>query len=395
MPTAPAAKKHRAGWPRHYTIMLLLFAAVFISYIDRTNISVASIAMHDELGWTETDKGLVLSSFFVGYMLFMAASGALANRFGGWLVLGLAVLWWSAWTMLTPVAAASSLSALVAARIALGLGEAAVFPASMNMISRWMPPTLRSRATTLLVSALSLGTLFSLPVTGWMVKSYGWHWPFYVFGLAGLVWYAVWFALARDPVDGIAVQRPEAPRHRAAIPWKRLLSLPPVWAIIVGHFASNWSLYMVLAWLPSYFKSTFGVTLANAGLLSAAPWLASFVAANLAGVWADRLLTQGHSAGFVRKLMQTVGLVGGATFLLLVTTATTATSAVVLMCFATGVCGLLHGRVCAQLPGHRAKVRRRDLGAQQYRRHDSRCGRGLRDGLARGPHRHFRGAVLR
>ena len=92
----------RTGWPRYYTVVLLLFAAVFISYIDRTNISVAAIAMQDDLGWTETDKGLVLSSFFVGYLLLMAVSGALANRFGGWLVLGVAVLWWSAWTALTP-----------------------------------------------------------------------------------------------------------------------------------------------------------------------------------------------------------------------------------------------------------------------------------------------------
>ena len=57
------------AWPRYYTVVLLLFAAVFISYIDRTNISVAAIAMKDDLGWTETQKGIVLSSFFVGYLL--------------------------------------------------------------------------------------------------------------------------------------------------------------------------------------------------------------------------------------------------------------------------------------------------------------------------------------
>ena len=82
------------GWPRYYTVVLLLFAAVFISYIDRSNISVAAIAMQSELGWTETDKGKVLSAFFVGYLLMMTASGVLANRYGGWLVLGIAVVWW-------------------------------------------------------------------------------------------------------------------------------------------------------------------------------------------------------------------------------------------------------------------------------------------------------------
>jgi len=291
--------------------------------------------MQAELGWTETDKGLVLSSFFMGYLLLMVVGGVLANRYGGWIVLGLAVIWWSVWTILTPPAAMTSLTALVAARIALGLGEAAVFPASINMIARWVPTMHRSRATALLASAVSLGTVFSLPVTGWLVRAYGWHIPFYVFGVVGLVWYAAWFVWARNPADAdVTAPAPQVPRE--PIPWRRLLTLPAVWAIVVSHFASNWSLYIVLAWLPSYFKTTFGVSLANAGLLSAAPWLVCFVMANVAGAWADRLLRSGRSAGFVRKLMQTIAAVGGASFLLLVTTATTPTVAVVLMCFATG-----------------------------------------------------------
>jgi ACS family sodium-dependent inorganic phosphate cotransporter len=334
MMPAASVKKSRTAWPPYYTVVLLLFAAVFISYIDRTNISVAAIAMKDELGWTETDKGVVLSSFFVGYLLLMAASGALANRYGGWLVLGIAVVWWSAWTMLTPPAAMMSLTALIVARIALGLGEAAVFPASINMIGRWVPPERRSRATALLVSAISFGTLVSLPVTGWLVREYGWHLPFYLFGAVGLVWYVAWHLFARD--DRHQHEAKPAAIEQRSIPWRRLLALPAVWAIIVSHFASNWSLYLVLAWLPSYFKSTFGVSLANAGLLSAAPWLVSFVMANVAGAWADRMLKAGRDAGFVRKLMQTIALVGGAVFLLLLTRATTPATAVLLMCCSTG-----------------------------------------------------------
>jgi ACS family sodium-dependent inorganic phosphate cotransporter len=114
-----------------------------------------------------------------------------------------------------------------------------------------------------------------------------------------------------------------------------LLRLPAVWAIIVAHFASNWGLYVLLAWMPSYVKTTFGVSLASAGVLSAAPWLVNFLAANFAGAWADRMLRAGRSAAFVRKLMQAIALVGGAVFMLLLTRATTPTEAVVIMCFAT------------------------------------------------------------
>src|SRR3954470_23165666 len=111
----------RATW---YNVVLLCGAAVLISYLDRTNISVAAIPMQGQFGWTETVKGWVLSSFFIGYLAFMAARGALANRCGGKIVLGVAVLWWSVFTALTPPAALLSLPALIAARIALGIGEA-------------------------------------------------------------------------------------------------------------------------------------------------------------------------------------------------------------------------------------------------------------------------------
>ena len=100
-------------WPAHYLVVLLLCAAVFISYVDRTNISIGAIAMQAQLGWNETQKGLVLSSFFIGYILMMLAGGALAYRYGGRIVLGVAVIWWSLFTALTPAAAVLSLSALV------------------------------------------------------------------------------------------------------------------------------------------------------------------------------------------------------------------------------------------------------------------------------------------
>jgi len=96
-------------------------------------------------------------------------------------------------------------------------------------------------------------------------------------------------------------------------------------------------MYMLLAWTPSYFKHTFGVTLASAGVFSAAPWLAAFSMANVAGNVADRLLCAGRSVTAVRKLMQTIGLAGGAIFLLQLPHAASISTALVLLCCATGV----------------------------------------------------------
>ena len=62
-----AALRLTQYWPRRYTLVLLSFAAVFICYMDRVNISVAIIPMATELGWNSEQQGRVLAAFFVGY----------------------------------------------------------------------------------------------------------------------------------------------------------------------------------------------------------------------------------------------------------------------------------------------------------------------------------------
>jgi ACS family sodium-dependent inorganic phosphate cotransporter len=327
--SSPSVAARRPAW---HTVVPLCGAAVFISYIDRTNISVAAIPMQAEFGWTETAKGWVLSSFFVGYLVFMTAAGALANRYGGKLVLGAAVLWWSLFTALTPPAALTSFSALIGARIALGLGEAAVFPASINMIGRWVPAEHRSRAVALFASALSVGTMISLPITGWLVRAYGWSVPFYAFGAVGIAWAVAWFTM----VSSGRSPHVEPPATDRTIPWRRLLKSSAVWAIIIDHFCGNWALYVLLAWLPSYFKATFNVSLASAGLLSAAPWAVYFVMGNVAGWLADAMIRKGRSVTFVRKTVQIGSLVSCGAFLMLLQLASTPGVAMVLMCGAAG-----------------------------------------------------------
>lgn len=332
---------------KRYAVVGMCFAAVFVCYIDRVNISVAAIAMQSEFGWTETTKGLVLSSFFVGYMLTMAVAGWLADRFGGKLVLGLAVIWWSLFTVLTPWAAYSSMAMLIAARVALGLGEAATFPASYGLFSRWVPVEERARSISLLASGVPIGTLFALVTTGWIVANYGWPAVFYWFGAVGIVWAVAWFWFIHDDpashprISGAELDRIGAgagePRETLRFPWRAFLKLPAFWALLVNHFCSNVLLYVALAWLPSYFRDAQGLSLTGAGLYSAAPWLSMFVLINVGGWFADYLQRRGMSVVAVRKTMQTVGLVGGAVFLLMLRGVESPNVAVLLMCGALGV----------------------------------------------------------
>jgi len=82
------AGARRGRIARRAQLVALCGLAVVVAYTDRVNISVASVAMKEHFGWTQTAKGFVLSSFFIGYLAFMFASGWLATRFGGRRVLG-------------------------------------------------------------------------------------------------------------------------------------------------------------------------------------------------------------------------------------------------------------------------------------------------------------------
>jgi len=188
------------AWPRRYNVVLLSTLAVFVCYIDRVNISVAIIPMAADLGWGMQTQGMVLSSFFVGYLLLQIVGGLLADRFGGKVVLGAGVLLWFLFTILTPPAASIGLGLLLLTRILMGMGEAVTFPSIYSLYSRWVPITERSRAVGLANSGIPLGTIFALIVTPIIVEAWGWPWAFYLFGLVGVVWYLFWQRLiAQSP----------------------------------------------------------------------------------------------------------------------------------------------------------------------------------------------------
>lgn len=323
----------RLIWPKRFTVVGLCFFGLVIAYTDRVNISIAAIEMQRSLGWTDTIKGLVLSSFFIGYILFMVAGGVLANRYGGKIVLGTAVVLWSIFTILTPYAAAISGAVLISARILLGAGEAVASPAIFNLLARWVTPGERARAVSFVSAGATVGALIALLTTGWIVTRYGWPMAFYSFGVIGLIWAVGWFLLIHDrPADhpriapderDLLAEKSVAAAEKRPIPWRQLFGSVPVWALIVSGFSVNWGLYVFLAWLPSYFYDTQGLSIISSGVYAAAPWLAMSIGMIFGGSIADRLLTLEWSVTAVRKLMQTVGLAGASVCVLLAGSAET------------------------------------------------------------------------
>lgn len=326
---------------KRHTVVFLSFLAVFVCYIDRVNISVAIIPMVETYGWDLATQGYVLSSFYIGYLLLQIVGGRLADRYGGKIVLSMGVLLWSLFTLITPPAAAFGLTVLIMVRILMGMGEAVTFPSIYSLYARWVPLTERARSVAVANSGIPAGTVFALLVTPIIVTNLGWEWAFYLFGAVGIVWYVLWHNLvARSPALQPGISSEElaiisegtaADESAPPPPWGSLLTNMPVWAIIVAHFCNNWSLYVLLSWLPTYVNKGLGVDYAAVGVFAMIPHIASFFFLNIAGNIADRLIRSGMTVTRVRKLMQTIGFGGIATSLLLVTEVDSAIAAIGIM----------------------------------------------------------------
>jgi len=342
-----------AEWQRRYTVVGLSFFAVFICYIDRVNISVAIIPMSEELGWNRETQGLVLASFFVGYLLLQIIGGLLADRFGGKVVLGAGVLLWSLFTILTPPAAFVGLGILLLTRVAMGMGEAVTFPAFYSLYGRWIPTAERARAVAFTNSGVPLGTVSGLVLTPLIVSWLGWEWAFYLFGALGTLWYLAWHRkVTAAPGDDPRIDAKELSiiggglaeeAHQDSPVWWTFLRFPAVWAIIVAHFCNNWSLYVLLSWLPTFVSEGLGVDFHSVGWLTMVPHLTSFVFLNFAGNIADRMIARGVEVGRVRKIMQSIGFGGLAISLLIVGEVESAWAAIGVMSVGTALGAFVTG----------------------------------------------------
>eukprot|EP00898_Chlorokybus_atmophyticus_P003298 jgi/Chlat1/396/Chrsp10S01506 len=313
------------GWRTRWTMVGLCFFAFLLCNMDRVNMAISILPMSTEFGWDSTTMGVVQSSFFWGYLLTQIAGGVWADRIGGKRVLGFGVIWWSLATALTPIAAKSGLPVLLATRACMGIGEGVAMPAMNSVLSKWVPVNERSRSLALVYSGMFMGSVAGLSCSPSLIQSYGWPSVFYLFGAAGIIWFALWqrFAASSPEQDAgladmerryIAANIPKQERVER-IPWGKLLSKPAVWAIIVCHFCHNWGTFILLTWMPTYYNQVLGFNLSQSGLYSVLPWLTMAIASNLGGWLADSLVKRGVSVTLVRKIMQSLGFLGPAFFL--------------------------------------------------------------------------------
>ncbi|XP_048632121.1 ascorbate transporter, chloroplastic [Brassica napus] len=333
-------------FPRRWVIVLLCFASFLLCNMDRVNMSIAILPMSQQYNWNSATVGLIQSSFFWGYLLTQILGGIWADKYGGKVVLGFGVVWWSIATVMTPIAANLGLPFLLVVRAFMGIGEGVAMPAMNNMLSKWIPVSERSRSLALVYSGMYLGSVTGLGFSPMLIQKFGWPSVFYSFGSLGSIWFLLWLKYAySSPKDDPELSEEEKkiilggskPREPVTvIPWKLILSKPPVWALIISHFCHNWGTFILLTWMPTYYNQVLKFNLTESGLLCVLPWFTMAVLANVGGWIADTLVSRGLSITSVRKIMQSIGFLGPAFFLTQLSRVKTPAMAVLCMACSQG-----------------------------------------------------------
>ncbi|XP_043702742.1 probable anion transporter 4, chloroplastic isoform X1 [Telopea speciosissima] len=311
-------------------VVAMLGLALSLCNADRVVMSVAIVPLSVAHGWTKSFTGIVQSAFLWGYLMSPIAGGALVDYYGGKVVMAWGVALWSLATFLTPWAAETSLLALLAARVLLGVAEGVALPSMNNMIARWFPQTERSRAVGIAMAGFQLGNVIGLLLSPILMSKGGVFGPFVIFGLSGFLWVLVWLSatsstperhpqISKSELEYIRSMRKtssipstekKSKTTKVIPPFRRLLSKLPTWTVISANAMHSWGYFLLLSWMPIYFNTIYHVDLKHAAWFSAVPWTMMAIFGYLAGDWSDMLIRNGTSVTFTRKVMQSIGFFG-------------------------------------------------------------------------------------
>ncbi|GBM57370.1 Sialin [Araneus ventricosus] len=294
-----------------------------------------SSSLGEKYDWDARTQGMIMSSFFYAYFVTMLTGGYFAKRFGAKLMFGAGVGATSILTLLTPVAVRWGVIPFIIVRALEGVGEGLTYPAINTMVSQWAPKLERSRISSAVFSGASIGTVLSFSASGMMCKSEalgGWPSAFYVFGAIGSFWYVLWtIFIYETPDEHPTISKEELfliyeseenqlPHKDLYIPWRKIFTSLPMWAVLFGNFGSYFGLAVLTTELPSYLSGVLHYSVEASGLLTGLPNLFEALGAIMSSYVADKLISSKRlSVTTVRKIFHSMGMVGSGICLLAIT----------------------------------------------------------------------------
>jgi ACS family glucarate transporter-like MFS transporter len=294
-----------------HRVLALLFLLSIITYLDRVCIAVAGPRMQADLRIGPEGWGWVVGIFAFSYAAFEIPSGSMGDRIGPRRVLTRIVLWWSCFTTLTGFAA--NVGMLLPIRFLFGAGEAGAYPNSSASIARWFPTAERGRAHGVIWMASRIGGAISPLLVVPIQARYGWRASFYVFGILGVAWAAIWYGWYRDrpsEMPGVSqvemeeIGDPPARPHRG-LPWRTAFRSRNFRLLLWMYFTYCYGTFFFLSWLQTYLVKGRGFSERDL-LLSTFPFILGALA-NLCGGFSSDALVRRMG---LKKGRRTVGVIG-------------------------------------------------------------------------------------
>ena len=290
-----------------WVLIAWLFVLSALGYLNRVNMSVAGSSIMQEFHLSQIQLGWVFSVFTLGYALFQAPTGRLADRFGPRRILALATIWWAVFLGLTAVAPsgiASALIILLTLRFALGMGVASIYPAANRIVAGWIPSAERGLASGWIFAGVGVGAGVAPPLISYLLKHGGWRWSMWVCAALGLAAGLVWYLVARDRPEQHAWMTPREaehiriglPQHPAgastkALPWKIILGSKEVLLVSLSYFSFCYAANIFFTWFFIYLSTVRHLDLKASALFGMLPFVLMATCSPLGG-WISDYLTK-------------------------------------------------------------------------------------------------------
>jgi ACS family tartrate transporter-like MFS transporter len=283
--------------------LLLLYV---VAWIDRVNISFASLQMNADLGFGDKVYSLGASVFFIGYALFEIPSNLLLARVGARLWIARIMLTWGVLSIaMIYVSGATSFYTL---RFLLGVAEAGFLPGIIYYLGTWFPAKERARALSWFMLAIPLSTVIGGPIAGLILTLdgayglHGWQWLFLLEGIPAVALGFVVLGFLTDSPSEAGWLTPEerawlagrmererqAAHERHGVGMLAALKHPTVWLLALVLFGCQTGSYGLTFWIPQMVRSLSGLGDLAVSVISALPYAAASIGMVLIGASSDR-----------------------------------------------------------------------------------------------------------
>lgn len=272
--------------------LIVLTGINLLNYVDRYIFSALLPAIKTDLGFTDTQLGLLGSGFIFAYLFISPVFGFLGDRGGRSKVMATGVMVWSAATAFSGVAMTYTTQMIT--RIAVGLGESAYSVIAPSTIADHFPKSSRGKVFAIYAGAIPVGSALGYVLGGVLEPLLGWRHSFFVVGIPGCL-LAILLFFMRDPKRGEADEEAGEP-----VVMEAKLSLRQAYRVlftnggfmmtVLGYAAYTFVVGGMAFWMPTYIVRYFEVSLAKGNTIFGGVTVAGgFLGTLVGGWWADRI----------------------------------------------------------------------------------------------------------